>query len=215
MTPNYYFYRMTTDNGGAPCIHSGRWSLAICKPRVRKSAVEGDFVIGFAGNDIDRGNGAIHIAKVTKKLLPGVYYEAPEYAGRPDRVYERVNGQWRHKPSGDFHSPADLMTDIGADCERGFVLLSDEFRYFGSNNSNPNQPHPIRWQAFPKLRQILDRLTVGERVHHEPAVRTEIEKLVSNLFSSTRQEILGQPRHDAGCRCDRNDEVDVISTSDR
>jgi hypothetical protein len=208
--PNFYFYRMTTDNGGAPCVHRGIWSLAICKPRIRKGATEGDLVIGFAGNYIDRGNGVIHIAKVTTKLEPCVYYETAEYEGRPDRIYERFNGQWRHIPGSEYHSPADLETDIGAGGERGFVLLSEEFRYFGSETSNPEQPHSVHWQTFPNLRRILDRLTVGERVHHEPEVRAEIEKLVGELFSATRQEDLGQPRHGAECHCDRDDDVIVI-----
>jgi hypothetical protein len=32
------FYKLTADNGGAPCVRYGLLSLAICKPMIRKTA---------------------------------------------------------------------------------------------------------------------------------------------------------------------------------
>jgi Nucleotide modification associated domain 2 len=45
-----YFYKLTADNGGAPCVRHGLLSLAICKPMIRKTAEEGDLTFGFAAN---------------------------------------------------------------------------------------------------------------------------------------------------------------------
>ena len=36
--PKLYIYKMTTDNGGAPCVRDEKLSLAICMPIVRISA---------------------------------------------------------------------------------------------------------------------------------------------------------------------------------
>ncbi len=44
-----YVYKMTADNGGAPCVHRRLLSLAICKPKIRKAANRGDLIFGFGG----------------------------------------------------------------------------------------------------------------------------------------------------------------------
>jgi len=36
-----YFYKLTTDDGGAPCVQDGLLSLAICKPMIRGTAEVG------------------------------------------------------------------------------------------------------------------------------------------------------------------------------
>ena len=47
-----YVYKLTVDNGGAPCVVSGRLSLAICKPIIRKVALEGSWIFGFAADSL-------------------------------------------------------------------------------------------------------------------------------------------------------------------
>lgn len=209
MPANYYFYRMTTDNGGAPCVKDGVWSLAICKPRIRRSANNGDVVIGFAGNSIDAKNGAIHVARIEKRLPSGEYYLDPDYEGRPDRIYEWLANGWRHIANSAYHGAGDLEHDIGAHGERGFVLISREFRYFGSKHRERNQPFLVDWLRFPNLRRILSNLTQGERVHHEPEVRGELDLLIAEIFSTTDPNDIGDPGQESDCPCDRDDDVDV------
>jgi hypothetical protein len=48
-----YFYKLTEDNGGAPCVTSDLLSLAICKPMIRKTAKEGDLIFGFGANSLE------------------------------------------------------------------------------------------------------------------------------------------------------------------
>jgi len=36
--PKIYFYKLTCDDGGAPCVQDGLLSLAICKPMIRSTA---------------------------------------------------------------------------------------------------------------------------------------------------------------------------------
>lgn len=47
--PKIYFYKLTADNGGAPCVQDGLLSLAICKPMIR------DQEQGFKAAEVVRG----------------------------------------------------------------------------------------------------------------------------------------------------------------
>jgi hypothetical protein len=47
--PDIYVYKMVVDNGGAPCVTRKLLSLAICKPKIRKSAERGSLIFGFGG----------------------------------------------------------------------------------------------------------------------------------------------------------------------
>ena len=39
--PRFYLYKMTVDDGGAPCVQDRMLTLAICKPTIRRVAPEG------------------------------------------------------------------------------------------------------------------------------------------------------------------------------
>ena len=127
-----YVYKITNDDGGAPCVHDGILSLAICKPRIRVPAGTFDWVFGFGG--VHLGEKLIYIAQVTSKARHGSYYRDDEYAGRPDRIYTwrgpflrclpnrfHPDGKWGHLDIGEYPN-----------YERAEVLLSTNFRYFGA-----------------------------------------------------------------------------------
>jgi hypothetical protein len=69
-----YFYKLTADNGGAPCVEDGLLSLAICKPAIRSTARCGDVIFGFAANSLHPDNRLIYIARVTEKSKDGLYF---------------------------------------------------------------------------------------------------------------------------------------------
>jgi Nucleotide modification associated domain 2 len=50
--PMIYAYKMTDDNGGAPCVRDGFLTFAICKPEIRKIAKEDDVLIGIGGRNL-------------------------------------------------------------------------------------------------------------------------------------------------------------------
>jgi Nucleotide modification associated domain 2 len=55
----FYLYKMTVDNGGAPCVQDRILSLAICKPRIRSSALkeaEEAILLGFAAKQLRSDN---------------------------------------------------------------------------------------------------------------------------------------------------------------
>lgn len=196
---NFFYYLMTTDNGGAPCCTPRLWSLAICKPSIRKRALPGDVVIGFAGKSIDRlgGFGVVHFAKVSARADDGAYY-APhsEHRNRADCIYERrAEGYFLKK--NPFHGRGDMDRDSGRDRRNAAVLLSDEFRYFG------NRRYEVDWSHHPALRACLVALRRGHRVNHSPRVLKEIQALSSKILRT--EATLGQPTHSLRTRCDGDD----------
>jgi len=78
LEPDIYVYKMVTDNGGAPCVVGNLLSLAICKPKIRKSAKTGALIFGFGGKKYRER--LIYIARVTDKLEGPTYYQRREYA---------------------------------------------------------------------------------------------------------------------------------------
>ena len=46
----FFLYKLTTDNGGAPCVTPDLLTLAICKPKVRSAADLRDWIFGFMDN---------------------------------------------------------------------------------------------------------------------------------------------------------------------
>ncbi len=126
-----YFYKITND-GGAPCVMGGLLSLAICKPKIRKAAGRQDWLFGFGAQRL--GERLIYVAEVTDKQYQGNYYRRPEFADRPDRIYEWRGEMLRWRSGSCFH-PAGKWAhkDIGdyPRYERAYVLLSSNFRYFG------------------------------------------------------------------------------------
>jgi len=106
--PRIYFYKLTADNGGAPCVQDGLLSLAICKPMIRTTAELEDVIFGFAANSLHRANRLIYIARIGKKVCNGDYYREKRFANRGDCVYEwhRSRFVWRQRAL--HHGPEDL-----------------------------------------------------------------------------------------------------------
>lgn len=121
-------YILAHDSGMAPCIDNGVVTLATCKPQVRRSARQGDWVLGFMpGGSIRRGQ-LVWAGVVEQKFLPDEYERA--FRGRCDAIYrQRKNGQWRSL-FPDYHAnPRDREKDVSSP-----VLLFEASRswYFGS-----------------------------------------------------------------------------------
>lgn len=53
----------------APCVDGDRWSLAVCKPRIRVAARVGDW--GYTFGRAEYGPKLISVARVTAKLVGG------------------------------------------------------------------------------------------------------------------------------------------------
>jgi hypothetical protein len=205
MTGRFYFYKMTVDGGGAPCVRGGLLSLAICKPRVRATASAGDVIIGMAGSRIDPRNGIIYVAKVERNLREGEYYRESQYRRRPDCIYRLRAGEWV-QVANPFHTPVDIDRDLGRQREHTQVLISREFRYFGGRR------FPVDWERYPALRKRVDRLLQGHRVRHSDEVARELDRLCREMFASSRKKVLGKPTHAARGRCNVEDGVELCTS---
>src|SRR5688500_18388080 len=113
--PKHFVYKLTTDNGGAPCVTEDVLSLAICKPDIRSAANPGDWLFGF-GDNKGLGGRLIYIAQVTGKLTFGAYYFAKIFSRRADCIYERdAKGRLDFRPAAIYHgTDGDLVKDVGS-----------------------------------------------------------------------------------------------------
>jgi hypothetical protein len=128
---NIYFYKLTSDDGGAPCVTGDLLSLAICKPMIRSTAEKGDLIFGFAADSLHKDNRLIYAACVTDKLRDGKYYKDAEYAKQSDCIYRYKDGRYFWKPGSLFYDLGDLEHDLSRypEYQRANVLLSEDFRY--------------------------------------------------------------------------------------
>jgi Nucleotide modification associated domain 2 len=179
---------MKTDNGGAPCVYRDLLTLAICKPRIRKSAGVGDFVVGIGGATL--GDRLIYVARVTGKLINGLYYRATCFADRPDCIYEDLGGTAKLRAGARFHATGKsrLQKDVGTKFQNAHVLLSDDFRYFGFGGGTG-------YRSYPALNGMLTKLAQGHRRFHDPAVYRDLDKLRKQLWKDFPPGEHGEPSH--------------------
>lgn len=122
-----FVYKMTHDDGAAPCVQDDLLTLAICKPTIRKKAEQGDYIVGIGGKDLGIGR-VIYAAEVLD--VAGREYYA-NY-NRRDCVYEDIGGKPVHRGEEFDHAdPRWRSMDVRKDWGNARVLLSDDFRYFG------------------------------------------------------------------------------------
>jgi len=190
-----FVYKMTTDNGGAPCPWRGVLSLAICKPRIRKSAEEGNLIFGFGAKSHEER--LIYFATVTKKLNPGEYYRNRRYANRPDCIYDCVAGAAQLKSDARFHTKTDQRKkDVGFHFENAYVLLSNDFCYFGDKATTDYKQH------FPAIKRMVEGLSQNHLVNHSCILYGELSTLSENLRQNRQKMKIGSPRDaDHSCLC--------------
>jgi hypothetical protein len=187
---NIYFYKLTRDDGGAPCIRNGILSLAICKPFIRASAKLGDMIFGFAANSLSPDNRLIYIARVTGKLCNGEYYTTRCYQNRGDCIYEAMGNCFVRRTDAKFHDgPENLVHDLGQapHYKRANVLLSDDFRYFGDHGSADYK------REFRRIKCAVEKLARGHRAHLSEVLREEFARLAADQWKQVPRKIVGGP----------------------
>ncbi len=182
-----YVYKIVADNGGAPCVWKELLSLALCKPQIRKSAKEKDVIFGFGGKDY--GERLIYIAEITRKPKAGEYYQKVEFAARPDCIYaEDAVGVPQRKSTATYHKDTDeRRRDVGMKFESAYVLLSENFRYWGGNGTD--------WykHEFPLVSSLVEGLKQGHRVNHSVKLQEQLMALKDKMWSQYGKMILGRP----------------------
>ena len=178
-----YLYKLTVDDGGAPCVSDGILSLAICKPAIRSTAKRDNIILGFAANCLYSNNCLVYMARVTENLGGRKYFsDLSRYADRPDCIYRWDGHRFEWETDSKFHSRSDLNHDLGEgpSYSRANVILSEtpeDFRYFGANC-------PIDYKRdYPHLKSLVEELGQGHRVNFDPAVRDELQQFMHRLWS--------------------------------
>ena len=128
-----FSYVVKTDAGFAPNPDGGFLSLACCKPKIRKYARVGDWVMGTHRTAIDPA-AVCWIGEVAAAVDFGTYGSDPRFLGKHpteenngDSIYyrdERRRLKWRP----NRHHPIECMTH---DTSVDRVLLFNRFWYFG------------------------------------------------------------------------------------
>ena len=181
-----FVYKLVVDNGGAPCVFRNLLSLAICKPKIRKSAQKGSLIFGFGGKRYDER--LIYIARVTDKLEGREYYQRRKYARRPDCVY-RIEGDGAvRKASARYHAKSDeRKKDVSFHFKNAFVLLSKDFRYLGKNGTSDYRRH------HQELKKLIAGLKQGHRRHHSAPLRNELLALKDKIWRKYPRMRVGAP----------------------
>ncbi|BEL85930.1 hypothetical protein SM12VA4_25910 [Serratia marcescens] len=141
-----YAYSITRDFGFAPNPFHGICTLATCKPRIRKAANIGDWILGIGGANLKSAKKkCILLMKVTEKISFNDYWEDNRFTIKKparngshvqilgDNIYHQDdNNGWIQEDS--HHSNADgsfNMTNLERDTRTDQVLISRYFYYFG------------------------------------------------------------------------------------
>ena len=186
----FFLYKLTIDNGGAPCVTPDLLTLAICKPMVRSAADLRDWIFGFMDNPGE--NKLIYIAEVTGKMVGGAYYGTKAFESRRDCIYNWTAGnRLELKCNPRFHGEDDdRKKDLGAhpDYRNANVLMSTNFRYFGSVKCKVQVPRNVT--AY--IKSIGEGHRSAALQPFKPTLRTFLDA-VWDTYSTKKK--LGQPLH--------------------
>ncbi len=144
-------YKMTVDTGFAPNPYGRTLTLATCKPDMRKCVQEGEWIAGFTsskmcGHKVGEER-LVYLMRVAKKLHVRDYFSDPGFEDKiPDldtNSREAQAGDNIYRPlvsnansSEDFEqleNPNHVARDRKWDIDGEWVLVADEFYYFGKS----------------------------------------------------------------------------------
>ncbi len=127
-------YSLVDDNGMAPCAHGGVLTLTCCKPKIRKIAEVGDWVIGFVSRRVAKGSPTVSWVGRVSQILPLGDYEI-QFRGRPDAIYRRNGFELDGEESLEKIRDDDYHCGIESrDWEGRNALVFEPFWYWGNNS---------------------------------------------------------------------------------
>lgn len=188
---NVYMYVVARDFGFAPNPFHGVCTLATCKPRIRKAAQIGDWVIGMGGAKLKAVGRCIFIMQVTDTRTFEEYWNDPEYrCKRPvrngsrktimgDNIYHREAESHPWIQEDSHHSQTDgspELSNIENDTQTNRVLISRHFLYFG--HLAP---------AIPT--DILNRLGYRNAIGHRKFSQDSAQPLLDRVITTYREQI--------------------------
>ena len=160
-----YAYIVASDTGYAPNPSNGLCTLAYCKPKIRKKAQKGDYVLGLGKKKC--GNRVVYAMRVTETLKHDCY-----------RRDERFKDRWR-----DYNDP-NAKEEIRKSCQ---VLISDDFVYW--RDEGPDVPGSLTFQG----RHLPLTFERGQRGHRVNFWDDEVEAFVEWFNGLEESGRLGMP----------------------
>ncbi len=171
--PDIYVYKITADDGIAPCPQDDMLTLGVCKPAIRRCAVENDYLVGVGSNDWYPGR-LIYVAQIEKPIPGAAYYDLKgRYLKRCDCLYRTTAAggyRWVNHGGRRVHDPkvmpGQMNRDVGF-CGRrsnAVVLPARRFVYFGRDRANHSA---AIWREFPDILTKVTPLGQAHLVYHE------------------------------------------------
>ena len=184
-TMRLFAYKMTHDSGFAPNPFWGFLTLATCKPGIRRSKCDGDWIAGFTSKALcghpPGEERLVFLMQVDEKVALADYFRDGRFQSRiprndpvanvhrcGDNIYRPLvpNATETHEfeqlPKG-YHGPSQKGRDLGGK----YALVATRFAYFGAealripSNLRPDVPrgqssHGIRTHDSERAKRFID-----------------------------------------------------------
>ena len=183
-----YSYVVAYDSGFAPNPFYGFCTLATCKPRIRKTAKIGDWIIGSGSADSHKRQGGhlVYAMRVSEILTFDQYFDDTRFQqknplltgsrkqARGDNIYHQIDDDWiqsnsYHSKSNGTPNPDHVTRDTGINK----ILISEHYCYFGIDG--------------PMLPELLGKdkkhICHHGRNHSKFSGSNDLDKLLINNFS--------------------------------
>ena len=184
-----FTYIVATDIGFAPNPFFGYCTLACCKPKIRRAAQPGDWIVGLTPKA--RGNRIVYAMRVAEKMSFADYWRDSRFAQKKadirskdvrrrygDNIYEPLaDGGFRQHPSLHSKGFAEDAERKAHDLSGTLVLVAREFVYFG--------------QRAPTLPQQFESIIPGRA--HRSNFAPDLVCQVVEYIGSFRFGIEGDP----------------------
>lgn len=198
MVPRLHSYVIDHDYGFAPNPFYGVCSLATCKPRIRKHAGIGDYIVGTGCAKRGRRGYLVYFMRVDEATDFDHYWRDARFrVKRPylrgskkqaygDNIYhhDRRTGEWRQEDS--FHSRPGRTNRENLEHDTRItdrVLLGRDFAYWGG--AGPKIPAQFRrWQDYD---------ICSGRGHQNRFPPELVEAFIAWLRSLGKQGFVGNP----------------------
>ena len=177
--PNFNAACQPHPTGFAPNPFGGFLTLACCKPRIRRVARKGDYIMGTGSKRTIGTTKLIYAAEISDVISMEDYGRLPKYnIKRPatngkwwqvmgDNIYEKNSSKWIQRENPDHDG-----THIEYDLTGNNVLICKRFWYFGDHPEElPSRFHQLikigpghkRFEETPLIKQFVDWLSKMQR----------------------------------------------------
>jgi hypothetical protein len=196
--PSVFVYVIDRDFGFAPNPFHGYCTLATCKPRIRKTAQIGDWVIGMGGSRLNATGHCLFAMQITAAISFDEYWTNPIYNEKKpvrngsrkmmvgDNIYHRDTSTLKWRQSDSHHSHPDGSVNrynLDRDTRVDRLLISNHFFYFGK--AAPRVPQSI-------LDQIAYKNPRDYRRFDDQVAWPLLDWLQCNFFKSIN-ELISDP----------------------